>query len=283
MSNQIACEIFPGKPVFRTNGADAHIFGLEPNFGCCTANFGQGWPKFALSAFLHRGDTVVSAVPVPSELTDGGIHIVLETDYPFENRLVYTVETDRPFTLVVRAPSFAENLTVNGEAPSGELRFSFRAGDRRTLELRFGVTPRFASRPHGLSAVRCGSLVFSVPIAYEKRVHEYVRDGVERKAPYCDYEYLPRSDWNYAYCGSLSAPARKAVGKVPFSSEAPPVVLRASVRKIGWGYEDGYETVCAKVPHCVVPVSEPEEVLLYPYGCAKLRMTELPVVDGIKP
>lgn len=114
-------------------------------------------------------------------------------------------------------------------------------------------------------------------------VHEYVRDGVERKAPYCDYEYLPRSDWNYAYCGSLSAPARKAVGKVPFSSEAPPVVLRASVRKIGWGYEDGYETVCAKVPHCVVPVSEPEEVLLYPYGCAKLRMTELPVVDGIKP
>lgn len=283
MSNQIACEIFPGKPVFRTNGADAHIFGLEPNFGCCTANFGQGWPKFSLSAFLHRGDTVVSAVPVPSELTDGGIHIVLETDYPFENRLVYTVETDRPFTLVVRAPSFAENLTVNGEAPSGELRFSFRAGDRRTLELRFGVTPRFASRPHGLSAVRCGSLVFSVPIAYEKRVHEYVRDVVERKAPYCDYEYLPRSDWNYAYCGSLSAPARKAVGKVPFSSEAPPVVLRSSVRKIGWGYEDGYETVCAKVPRCVVPVSEPEEVLLYPYGCAKLRMTELPVVDGIKP
>lgn len=128
MSNQIACEIFPGKPVFRTNGADAHIFGLEPNFGCCTANFGQGWPKFALSAFLHRGDTVVSAVPVPSELTDGGIHIVLETDYPFENRLVYTVETDRPFTLVVRAPSFAENLTVNGEARPVSCASRSRAG-----------------------------------------------------------------------------------------------------------------------------------------------------------
>lgn len=62
MSNQMACETFPGKSVFRTNGPDAHLFGLEPNYGCCTANFGQGWPKLALSAFLHRGDTVVSAV-----------------------------------------------------------------------------------------------------------------------------------------------------------------------------------------------------------------------------
>lgn len=53
-SNQIACEIFPGKSVFRTNGREAHLFGLEPNFGCCTANFNQGWPKFALSAFLHN-------------------------------------------------------------------------------------------------------------------------------------------------------------------------------------------------------------------------------------
>ena len=119
MSNQMACETFPGKSVFRTNGPDAHLFGLEPNYGCCTANFGQGWPKLALSAFLHRGDTVVSAVCLPSELRDGGLHIVLDTDYPFENRLTYTVTTDRAFTLAVRTPSFAERLTVDGEAAAG--------------------------------------------------------------------------------------------------------------------------------------------------------------------
>ena len=27
------------------------------------------------------------------------------------------------------------------------------------------------------------------------------------------------------------------------------------------------------------PVSEKEEIVLYPYGCAKLRMTELPVTE----
>ena len=54
--------------LMRTNGGEAHLFGLEPNYGCCTANFNQAWPKFALSAFMHSGDTVLSAIPVPSAL-----------------------------------------------------------------------------------------------------------------------------------------------------------------------------------------------------------------------
>lgn len=159
MSNQMACETFPGKSVFRTNGPDAHLFGLEPNYGCCTANFGQGWPKLALSAFLHRGDTVVSAVCLPSELRDGGLHIVLDTDYPFENRLTYTVTTDRAFTLAVRTPSFAERLTVDGEAAAGPLRFSFAPGESRTITVAFDAPPRFESRPHGCPP--CGAVHWS--------------------------------------------------------------------------------------------------------------------------
>ena len=69
MSNQIACIKFPGKSLFRTNNSQAHLFGLEPNYGCCTANFGQGWPKFALSAFLHKDGVLESALPVPCKLT----------------------------------------------------------------------------------------------------------------------------------------------------------------------------------------------------------------------
>ena len=96
MSNQIACVKFPGKSLFRTNGSEAHLFGLEPNFGCCTANFNQAWPKFALSAFMHSDDTVINAVPVPSELKADGKYIKLETNYPFENSFKYTVETEKP-------------------------------------------------------------------------------------------------------------------------------------------------------------------------------------------
>lgn len=281
MSNQIACETFPGKPIFRTNREDAHLFGLEPHFGCCTANFNQGWPKLALSAFMHRKNTVVSAVPIPSVLKTADYTIRLETNYPFENRFTYHIQATAAFTFKVRIPSFAEHLTVNGVPQSGDmLSFDIPAGADMTLEIAFETTPTLTQRPHDLHTVQCGSLVFSVPIRFEKRMLEYVRDGVERKFPYCDYELIPQSDWNYAYCGAALEVERRPVGEVPFSVTKPPVMIRTKAQKIDWGFEDGYDTVCAKVPTSTAPLSAPEEIELHPYGCAKLRMTELPLADG---
>ena len=50
------------------------------------------------------------------------------------------------------------------------------------------------------------------------------------------------------------------------------------MQKIDWGLEDGYESVCAKLPQSLNPVSEMEELELIAYTCAKLRMTLLPFV-----
>lgn len=279
-SNQIACERFPGKSYFRTNNEEAHLFGLEPNFGCCTANFHQGWPKFTLSAFMHGDGRIINSLPIPSELTCGGKQITLETDYPFENSLHYTVKSDEDFTFVVRIPSFAQNLRVNGESVSddGELTFAVKAGDDRRIDIDFEVQPEVMARPYDLTTVKCGSLVFSVPVRYERKMHEYEKDGVIRKFPYCDYEYLPLSDWNYAYVGEKFTRLPSRVSDIPFSSEHPPVALKAKVCKIDWGLADGYESVCAPQPQSRVPLSEPEDILLVPYGCAKLRMTELPLI-----
>ena len=279
LSNQIACVKFPAKPIFRTNGGESHLFGLEPNYGCCTANFNQAWPKLALSAFMFSQDTVISAIPVPSELKTENEHIVLETNYPFENSFRYTVEVKNAITLKVRIPSFAKNLRVNGEsAQSEELSFDFIAGEKAEIEISFDTEPCFDERPHGLKSVRCGSLVFSVPIRYEAKMLEYERDGVERKFPYCDYELIPVSDWNYAYSGDSFEIIRNGVGEIPFSSKNPPVTIKAGVKKIDWGYEDGYDTVCAKIPESREAIGEEEEIFLCPYGCAKLRMTELPEI-----
>ena len=114
--NQIACKKTMIMAPFSTNGPYAHTFGLEPNFGCCTANFNQAWPKFALSAFMYDGDSIINALPVPAELKTDNEHIVVETNYPFENSFKYTVEVKDAITFRIRIPSFAENLTVNGEA-----------------------------------------------------------------------------------------------------------------------------------------------------------------------
>ncbi|MBQ8768689.1 MAG: glycoside hydrolase family 127 protein [Oscillospiraceae bacterium] len=257
--------------------ADAHLFGLEPNFGCCTSNMGQGWPKFTLSAFMHQGDTIINCLSVPTELHDGDKHIVVETNYPFENSFAYTVETGSDFTFKIRIPSFAQKLTVDGKlTQSDELVYDFKAGEKRVITVSFETAVKLEERPYGLNAVKCGSLVFSVPVAFKKKMYEYEKDGVERKFPYCDYEYLPVSDWNYAYSGEEFIRENRGVDDVPFSGEKPPVVVKAKVRKIDWGLEDGYLDVCAKVPESREPISAEEEIELYPYGCAKLRMTELP-------
>ncbi|MBQ1223377.1 MAG: glycoside hydrolase family 127 protein [Oscillospiraceae bacterium] len=278
-SNQIACQAFPGKSLFRTNGSEAHLFGLEPNYGCCTANFNQGWPKFALSAFMHSEGEVVSVVPVPSAVETEDFSVELETLYPFENKLVYKVNAQKPFTLRVRIPSFASGLTVDGIETEncGELVFELEAGEKEIC-IDFKAVPKFIERPHGLYSVKCGSLVYSLPIKYEKKMLEYERDGVERKFPYCDYEYIGKSEWRYGLTNCELKPVFHGVDAIPFSSEKPAVGIIAQVKRVNWEFEDGYETVCAKLPAFDGVVGEAEIVELYPYGCAKLRMTEMPLV-----
>ena len=280
MSNQIACERFPAKPIFRTNRGEAHLFGLEPNYGCCTANFNQAWPKFALSAFMHSGDTVLSAIPIPAILKDDGLTVSLKTNYPFDNALAYDIESDKPICLKVRVPSFAQNLRVNGQLTTycAELSFEIPAGQPTHIDIAFDTLPHLVERPYDLKCVQCGSLVFSLPISYEKKMLEFERNGVVRKFPYCDYEYSPTSPWNYAYSSPFFQLEKRDVSDIPFSSENPPVVLKAEVKRISWGLEDGFTSVCAKVPQSRIPLSEAETVELYPYGCAKLRMTELPLL-----
>ena len=279
MNNQIACQKFPGKSLFRTNNSEAHLFGLEPHYGCCTANFNQGWPKFALSAFMYNSESIVSVLPVPCRLTTDDVCIALETNYPFENTLKYTVNTKKDFNFEIRIPTEAKNITVNGE-PTAEKHLHFRIakGEQREILIAFDFVPHFERYAYGLNYVKYGNLVFSLPIASETIMHEYTQNGVERKFPYCDYELVPKSDWNYGFADVTLRPMCNTVGAIPFSQNEPPVVLKAKLQKIEWGLEDGYETVCAKVPQSTAPVSAVEELNLIPYGCAKLRMTLLPFV-----
>ena len=280
MNNQITCERFPGKSLFRTNGPDGHMFGLEPIFGCCTANFNQGWPKLALSAFMYNDGGVINTLPIPSELKSDDVHISLETNYPFENTLKYTLKAEKDMSFEIRLPKDAENVRVDGASVSeGGLVFKLTAGEQRVISVSFELTPRFEQYPYDMSYVKRGSLVFALPIEAEWVKHEYEKDGVERRFPYCDYDLLPKSDWNYAFANTSLKAENVSVGDVPFSESEPPVVIKAKMQRIDWGLEDGYDTVCAKVPESRTPISDVEEMTLIPYGCTKLRMTIMPFTD----
>ncbi|MBO5462733.1 MAG: glycoside hydrolase family 127 protein [Clostridia bacterium] len=277
--NQIACQKTMIMAPFSTNGPYAHTFGLEPNFGCCTANFNQGWPKFALSTFMHKDNTIINAVTVPSVLNYNGITIKLETNYPFDNQMHYYIDTEKDFDFIVRIPSFAKNLKVNGEnTVVKDLKFEIKTG-KTEIEIEFQTTPFFKERPNNLYALQTGSLLFSVPISYEKEMREYVKKGVERKFPYCDYQFIPKTPWNYGFSDGNFEVKFNGIGDVPFSQDAPPVTVKANMQQINWGLKFPYRSVARKTPKSTKPISEVKKIELCPYGCARLRMTEMPLLN----
>ena len=276
--NQIACRKTMIMAPWSTNGPYANTFGLEPNFGCCTANFSQGWPKFALSAFMHNGNTIINSVMLPSVLNDNGIKIEVKTNYPFENTIHYCIETDKEFDFKIRIPSFAKNLKVNGEgAETKDLSFNIKQG-KTEIEVEFTATPFLKARPNNLYALQMGSLLFSVPVKYDKIMREYVKKGVERKFPYCDYQFVPKSPWNFGFADKDFEIIFNGIAETPFSQDKPPVTVKANMQQINWGLKFPYKSVCRKTPKSTKPVSGAQKIELCPYGCAKLRMTEMPVL-----
>ncbi len=281
-SNQINCIRFsyPNHTVFSTNQWEAHLFGLEPHYGCCTANLSQGFPKFALSAFAYSGDTVMNTLPVPTKLTAENCEVEIITEYPFKNRFCYKLKAKRDFTFKIRIPSFAKNLTVDGEESDLRmLTFQLKEGEEKTISVSYKAEIELVDRPHDLKSVKRGSLIFTLPIAYEKKQYEFERNGVERKYPYCDYEYIGKSDWNYGFSDVQFECEEREINEYPFSSTNPAVVIKAKMKKIPWGKERFFEFVCAQVPSSREPIGVEEEKELYPYGNAKLRMTEMPLID----
>lgn len=280
MSNQIACQKFGGKPIFRTNGDEAHLFGLEPNFGCCTANFNQGWPKLALATYMYNDNTIINTLPIPSKLETKDVIISLETEYPFKNNFKYIINSNKDFTFKIRIPKLAKNIRVNNKIVNKkELTFDITKNTNQTIYVSYEFEPLFIDRPHDLKTVKYGSLVFSVPIFYSKKKIEYIKDNVERKYPYCDYEYIPKTNFNYAYSSDDLEVINKEVTNIAFSSKKPPITIKTKVKQINWGYEDGYTTVARKTPLDTTPISDDVEIELYPYGCSKLRMTEIPKIE----
>lgn len=290
MVNQIACIRFEGKPIFGTNGKDAHLFGLEPHFGCCTSNMGQGFPKFALTAFMKGNHSILVASPVPATLktTVAGVPVTVTTDstYPFGTKGRISVTTDRPvtFSLDVRIPAFAGSARLDGkEYRPGTVVTVNRTWEENTeVLLELSYEPKLIARPEGRFVLRCGPLFYALPIGEEKKMYEYESDGVERKYPYCDYEIYPTTKWNYAFADADFKVVEGTIGGYPFSPENPPVYVEANLSEIDWGEEEGYPNVCARVPASVDPVGEPVRLRLIPYGCTDLRITEMPKASDFK-
>lgn len=292
MTNQVECTRMPqGKMPFNSNNEEAHTFGLEPHFGCCTANFGQGWPKFALSTVMRTEKglavTVLAPVRVQTRVAGREVCLTVDTEYPFRDSLRIRVMPEEPleFELSVRIPGFARAAQIRvGQETRDAVPGSFymikrcwKKEDGVVVELRY--QEEFAERPSGMWALRRGPLFYAMPIEAEHERIEYERDGVERKFPYCDYAVRPKSDWAYGFGAGPVREVQAEMPGMPFDREKPPVMLETEMVPLDWKKEDG---MCRERPESVEPLGAPVKKRLYPYGCTTLRMAEMPRVEAPK-
>ena len=281
LTNQIAAVSFPDAPIFGTNGPESNCFGLEPNFGCCTANFNQAWPKFARSAIGKDKDGIIilSCVPlkIESEWKGAKVNVEVETEYPFRNRVKIKVhsESEGEWTLRVRIPNSDDLYVCGMEKHDGFLVTKIEKGQKEFL-LTLERKPKLVERPMGLYALQYGSLIFALPIKERKVVKEYVKDGVERKFPYCDYEIYPDSAWEFAFAGEGEFEVEECAYSNAFSRENPPLKIYLNLAPIDWGEEKDHRFLAARLPRGG-RTNGNVKMFFQPYGSTTLRMTELPI------
>lgn len=292
--NQVECSVKQGR-TWKTNGPESNIFGLQPNFGCCTANLSQGWPKYAASLWMKSDDGGLAAVSYApcafsASIGDVSLYVVVDTEYPFKEQVTIRIKSDGPvsFPLYIRIPQWCRKPAVSGvpfdlsKSENGYVRTVASCDGVTPLDIRLFIPSDVELyRTHqDTASVLKGPLVYALPIdELRVRIHE---DQPLKELPHGDFELYPVSEWRYALdAGDENAAARmQFVEGDPqdvcvFSPSNAPTAIYANAYLVGdWEIIDG----SCDVKNGPVPKKGPSKrIKLIPYGCTNLRITEFPV------
>jgi hypothetical protein len=281
------------------------MMAFQPNPGqntaCCGGNVHRLFPNYVIRMWMKDANNGVAATLYgPSRLkTSVGkdhrqIEIVQETDYPFGERIDFTIRTKQAveFPLSFRIPEWCAGpgLSINGKTVNlplvkrgfVELQREFKPNDKisLTLPMKF-ATSRWPQR--GI-AVEHGPLVYSLAI---KEKWTSVVEPKYSTMEFPGWSVTPASAWNYALSASPETQAvhatleRKAMTPDPWTD--PPVSVTVAARKVeDWQLQKNPDNLDQQftppLPDLnTVQVSKSVERLsLTPYGSTHLRLTIFP-------
>lgn len=286
------------------NGTD-QTFGILSGYPCCTSNLHQGWPKFVRNLWFATPDKGLAALyysPSTVSATVGdGTKITLseETNYPFDGNISFKININGKnnksvdFPLHLRIPGWCKEgiITVNGKpfskSPAGsiaQVKRTWKSGDIVKLMLPMDIS---SSRWYeGSAVVERGPLVYALRI--EEDWHK-VNDDRKFGDRYGDwyYEVFPKSPWNYCLiedhlkdknirdCFKI---VEKPIRDYPWTLENAPIEIHAKGKRMNeWSLYNGSAGPQPYSTQYQIETMPEEDIVLIPYGCTTLRITEFPV------
>ncbi|OOQ57292.1 beta-L-arabinofuranosidase domain-containing protein [Mucilaginibacter pedocola] len=288
---------------FDTNHSGTDIcYGLLTGYPCCTSNMHQGWPKFTQNLWYATPDNGLAALvyspsDVKAVVADGKeVTFKEETAYPFGDVIKFTLNTKAKqlaFPLHLRIPAWCKKATisVNGKVlqePAGnqivQVSREWKNGDvvELTLPMHIYKNNWFENS----MSVERGPIVYALKIGEEvKHVQITDKDSVDYGKGY--NEVHPTTPWNYALIAvgddKLADQYRvenaAAMTNYPWSAAKAPIQLKTKGKRVpSWGL---YNDMTGQVPFSIgygLETSKEEDIILIPYGCTRLRISQFPLV-----
>jgi len=274
-----------------------NVFGMRSGYTCCLANMHQGWTKFATHLWFRSPDGLAAFEYAPCTLTtrmgDREVTVQEDTQYPFDDRITFTITSDKPaaFPLLLRIPAWCREavLELNGtetcREPGGKivtLTRTWKSGDKLVLHLPMDI--RITQWGRNSRAIERGPLVYALKLGERWEKETEPTEG--------DYwSVYPTEPWNYGLpqdvvkdpAGRIEVRKGAAVSAdfVWNAAHAPVELVTRGKRIPEWKILNDVAPIPQTDRHGLFKgeVSDTAETItLIPYGFSKVRIVAFPVI-----
>lgn len=286
------------------HGGTDVCYGLLSGYPCCTSNMHQGWPKFTQNLWYATPNGGIAAlVYSPSEVNTtvakgNAITIKEETNYPFDETIKFTLSTTTAvsFPFHLRIPQWCKNATIkiNGTIFTSATYSShvatinrlWKSGDVVELQLTMHI---FKNTWYENSvSIERGPITYALKIGEARKTIKNEKDPIEYGNTYD--EIIPTTPWNYGLLDiadnkleeNYIVEQKSNTSSYPWNPENAPVIIKAKAKLIpSWKI---YNDMSGPIPYSntygMETMPDHEDIILIPYGCSHLRISQFPVVEN---